>query len=433
MFGDRLPIGYDRDGKTRETPGWGFMTELAITLRSRLRQYPVVSHVSRSLRKRVEPGLQWVSTHLGPRAGRHFTEATSYFVRNRVAGYIGWVGNGNLGDEAIFMAFRRLFPRFQALLYDRSPFELLLHRRFVSGEPFYDFVTLGGGTLFSFRCYYYQLDSALRNGVPVWTFGTGLDDPYLLEMHGDRPGASKLHDHLALLRDFVGLLKDVPLVTVRGPRTARVLADMGFHDAKVIGDPALGACEPSRVAGGRRAAINLAMWKDRSGPDTARILSAMQSAVRYLLDKGWQVDFVPTARGDSTMGRTIVREFAPRQVNLLNQIASPTKSIERLRSYDLLIGERLHSLVLSAGSGVPSIGIEYSPKCRDFMESIGMERFCLDAGSLTADALIGAIDQADQQREELNRALNDRCNAFRRMQRDAAAHMAKLIAPVAIV
>jgi hypothetical protein len=408
------------------------MTDLAITLRSRLRQVPVVSTVSRSFRKRAEPGLRWMNAHFGSRTGRHFTQPTRYFVRNRVAGYIGWVGNGNSGDEAIFMAFRRLFPRFQALLYDRPPFEMLLHRRFVSGEPFYDFVTLGGGTLFSVRCCYYQFANALRQGAPVWTFGTGLDDPELLERQGGRPWGVRLRDHLALLRDFAGLLKDASLVTVRGPRTARVLQEQGFSGARVIGDPALGACEPMPLPGGKRAAINLAMWKDRGGREAEQSVSALRSAVRYLLDKGWHVDYVPTARGDGSIGKMLVREAFPGRVRVLPNIASPSRLIERLRGYDLLIGERLHSLVLSAGSGVPVIGLEYSPKCRDFMESVGMEHFCLNASTLTADTLIGAIDEADSSRQSINRTLNDRCSAYRRLQRDAAAHMAKLVSPVAI-
>jgi polysaccharide pyruvyl transferase WcaK-like protein len=406
------------------------MADLAPTLKSRLRHHPVVSHVSRGLKKRIEPGLHWMGTHLGRRTGRCFSQPANYFVRNRVAGYIGWVGNGNIGDEAIFLAFRRLFPRHQAVLFDRAPFELLLHRRFVAGEPFHDFVTLGGGTLFSFRCYYYQLDAALRHGVPVWTFGTGVDDPELMKPACCGPSEAPLREQLSLLRDFAGLLKDVPMVTVRGPRTARVLRQHGVHDTKVIGDPALGACTPGPLAGGRRAAVNLAMWKNRGGPDMAKVVGAVRSAIQYLLDKGWEVDFIPTARGDRVMGRMLVHGQFGDRVQVLPEIASPIRFIERLKTYDLTIGERLHSLVLSAGSGVPSIGLEYSPKCRDFMESLGMERFSLDTRHITPDSLIAAVDEADNTREQLNRTLNERCNAYRRMQRDSAAHVTKLISPV---
>ncbi|HEX4123383.1 MAG TPA: polysaccharide pyruvyl transferase family protein [Tepidisphaeraceae bacterium] len=392
----------------------------------------MLSHVWQALRRRVDPGLHLTNIHLGRRTGRRFARAGNYFTRNRVAGYIGWVGNGNIGDEAIFAVFRRLFPRHQALLFDREPIEISLHRRFVSGEPFHDFVTVGGGTLFSFRCYYYQLDAAMRSGAPVWTFGTGLDDPELMKSNGGEPCAPKQREHMALLRDFVGLLKDVPLVTVRGPRTARVLQGLGLWGAQVIGDPALSACEPGDLPGRRRAAINLAMVKDRAHPEMMRVISAFRGAVSYLLDKGWHVDFVPTARGDRYMGKKLVRQFFSDRVQVLPELASPRRFIDRMATYDLVIGERLHSLVLSAGSGVPCIGLEYSPKCRDFMESIGMERFCLDSDELTAHTLIAAIDEADDTSAELNRTLNERCSAYRRMQRDAAAQVAKLVSPVAI-
>ena len=112
---------------------------------------------------------------------------------------------------------------------------------------------------------------------------------------------------------------------------------------------------------------------------------------------------MPTARGDRQLGQRLVREFLPGRVQVLPDSPSPDSFIERLQGYDLVIGERLHSLVLSAGCGVPCIGIEYSPKCRDFMESLDMERFCIDHATLSADTLIAAIDEVNSNRADLNR------------------------------
>ena len=43
-------------------------------------------------------------------------------------------------------------------------------------------------------------------------------------------------------------------------------------------------------------------------------------------------------------------------------------------SLDLMVGMRLHSLILSAGLGVPIIAAEYDPKVRGFMEEIGQSK-----------------------------------------------------------
>lgn len=69
--------------------------------------------------------------------------------------------------------------------------------------------------------------------------------------------------------------------------------------------------------------------------------------------------------------------------------------VNEFRKLDLLVGMRLHALILGAMQGVPLVAIEYDPKVRALMKSLGCEQFCFawnawldnDAEGIFSDAI----------------------------------------------
>ena len=59
---------------------------------------------------------------------------------------------------------------------------------------------------------------------------------------------------------------------------------------------------------------------------------------------------------------------------------------------DLMIGMRLHSLILTAGSGVPIIAVEYDPKVRGFMEEIGQSELSIPLNYFKKTRLLPLIE-----------------------------------------
>jgi hypothetical protein len=64
-------------------------------------------------------------------------------------GYIGALGDGNLGDEAMFTAAQLLYPEHQLVTLLSSWREAELASKGLSGPDFFKGVILGGGTLIS--------------------------------------------------------------------------------------------------------------------------------------------------------------------------------------------------------------------------------------------------------------------------------------------
>ena len=52
--------------------------------------------------------------------------------------------------------------------------------------------------------------------------------------------------------------------------------------------------------------------------------------------------------------------------------------VEDIKSMDLCIGMRLHFLILSVLHGIPIIGLNYQPKIKNELLSLGLENFCLE-------------------------------------------------------
>ena len=89
-------------------------------------------------------------------------------------GYIGGIGDENLGDEAMLEAANRLLPESTLVPIGFPRQERRLAKMGLSGSRFYRSVILGGGTLINEYVWSEQVRTALEQGVPVWSLGTGV-------------------------------------------------------------------------------------------------------------------------------------------------------------------------------------------------------------------------------------------------------------------
>ena len=66
----------------------------------------------------------------------------------------------------------------------------------------------------------------------------------------------------------------------------------------------------------------------------------------------------------------------------------------------VFVGVKLHAVVFASALGVPSLSIEYQPKCRDFQQSIGREDFTVRTDQLKIADALEMIHDLDARREE---------------------------------
>jgi hypothetical protein len=380
---------------------------------------------STSLYKRYRAGREAVLSTtragrvlFGSRHARSFQSWQDYLKPQPVVGYIGWLGYANLGDEAMYAAFRQMFPQFQFIITnDALPLELILHRHLIKRRRLYDVVFLGGGTLINGRRYLEALKQEQVRHSELIVFGTGVRDPSFWQQHYPPEYAGDM-------AEWVAVLERAAFVGVRGPQSAGILAAHGLAQVQVIGDPALSLCTPRPAVApqSQTVAINLGC----SGPMWGRqetLIDVIGRLSRHLIESGWQVEFLPMHGSDLQLGRELMDRFDLPRLSLWSEFQAIDKTLDRIRSYDLVIGQRLHAAVLACGLGVPAISLAYRPKCEDFMASIGRSNFALRTDRAGVDSILALMDEIMANYAEQCQQTTAACDQLRQLQRQAATQV----------
>jgi polysaccharide pyruvyl transferase WcaK-like protein len=82
----------------------------------------------------------------------------------------------------------------------------------------------------------------------------------------------------------------------------------------------------------------------------------------------------------------------------------------------VFVGFKLHAVVLAYCARVPALMIEYRPKCRDFMESIGADEFVVRADQQTTELLLAKVEQLNSRGSALISTTSLRLEHYRQKQ-----------------
>ena len=319
---------------------------------------------------------------------RSFPPAPTSAGRRRVA-YVGWSGNGNLGDDAMLAAHRRLLLGWEVLQVPNhrgvTPLSALSLRQV-------SVICLGGGTLVLNGHFRETLERLMRAApdAPRVMLGPGVEDLEFRE--GRRAGVM---DEVAAWRP---LLAEFERIRVRGPLSQATVTSMGL-DADVVGDPALALPDQSRgpVAGapttGRaRVGVNFGVTDDLWGGDHAAFRATVVSAISALVAAGHDVELIATTVQDRAHLVDVAGECARAGTPVAGPNAVGLAELdEALNRCTIVLGEKLHALVLAARLGIPTLALEYRPKCRDFQLSIGRGEQVLRTSDVTVDSLVDFV------------------------------------------
>jgi polysaccharide pyruvyl transferase WcaK-like protein len=324
--------------------------------------------------------------------------------------YIGWLGQRNIGDEALFLAYRRaLFPGcIVTPYYDLSVGTVLarMKRR--------KYVALGGGTLINDDSYLRPLEQAQRGGYATFVFGTGVGDLAYWSQYPEH--------HRGNSQRWLAALAQCRYVGVRGPRSLKWLHDNGLTQAEMIGDAAL-ALEPPSIVGKDttqpRIGINLGSHDPVSG-GLDPLFEAVVAFVQRALRRGYAVSYVSMHSIDHALGVRLqdrIRDAGFRLEPLTDDV---DVALQQLGRCDYVISQRLHGTVLACVLGVPNVSLSYQPKCFDFLESIGRADIALPTEGIDVESLQARFDTLERDASAVKDRLLAACDALRQRQRTAA-------------
>jgi polysaccharide pyruvyl transferase WcaK-like protein len=311
--------------------------------------------------------------------------------------YVGWTGQRNLGDDAIADA---LIPRLPAVEPVHAPYTLSdFARRVASGGAFGGArraVLLGGGTAIGRRNWRLVLTatgSVLARSRPWFLIGAGVEDPAF-----QGTNSFSANGELARWRDVCARFDSV---TVRGPRSVELLDSVGVA-ARMVGDPAL-LHEPASMPGAEDTllGINLGFGDDLWGHDHGRVVDAVADLVRDLTGgEGWRVRAIVVNPADEPSARAcLAAAGVPDDRAEVVTTLTTERFFEAVAPCTVLVAERLHALVLATAAGVPVVGLEYQPKCADFLGSVGAVERSVRTDAVTAAVLRDHVDDLARSRD----------------------------------
>lgn len=285
-------------------------------------------------------------------------------VRVAIFGYYGF---GNLGDEAVLCAMlahlKDALPGVEACVLSGDPgwtesvhgvrsvrrTDLVAVRRVFRCA---DLVCSGGGSLFqdatSWRSpVFYGLLHELARGRPVLVYAQGI-------------GPLRRRASRAVTRRA---MEQAAGITVRDRDSAELLRRLGVRrPVEVVADPALDLPAPDGV-GGEALAVCVRPW---AGVPHDAVVEAVREVVRRtglaarVVCLHRQADLAASRHVAARLGAELV---VP---------ARPLDALQALAAARVVVGMRLHALVLAAAAGVPFLGLSYDPKVSAFADSLRM-------------------------------------------------------------
>ncbi len=297
---------------------------------------------------------------------------------------------------------------------DQEPFELTLSRLAFSHKPLYTAVLLGGGTLIFGDSYLPAVRKAAERNLPLFSLGTGVRDPTFWQPQD--PADYTLFSRRQT--EWISVLKEFRRITVRGPRSADCLEHLGLTRPEIVGDPGLLISRDIDTNRPKTGVIGISLHNanDRRYGRSRVTYEALQQ-------------FIPIARKLDLRFRLLA--LAPDDEQTLCEFAAGCdiaieppvplyrnidQGLESLESCDVIIGERLHAVVAALALCVPSICLAYQPKAIDFMESMGLQDYCIENCDLTASLLLEKYMQIDSTLDKLRREIADKAEHYRKKQ-----------------
>lgn len=320
----------------------------------------------------------------------------NYYTRVKPIGILPW----NLSIKMLGLPTLRSVMRtdltliFDAILFDRSLY-----------NPLFNFLS----TL------YLLLPWAHKRGKRIACYNVGVG-----------PVETRMGQNM--LRELSELME---FITVRDESSYNILKDVGVQNRHITiaADAALNASvtderrtaelfreigiDPTREFLAINVNPYIASWSggDRRSMGEQEFVDVYAAAVNKFLDRhDVPVVFVCTQHMDIGISQRIMGKLKSKNKLRLfsNRDHNHYDITAVLGKASLLLGMRLHSIILATSGLAPAIGIAYQPKVRHYFEFLNMPENSFDFADFTADKLASFLEKGWRARGEYRAALEKR-------------------------
>ncbi|WP_057911621.1 polysaccharide pyruvyl transferase CsaB [Peribacillus muralis] len=325
----------------------------------------------------------------------------------------GYYGDKNLGDEillqGILTSFKLENPSLDVTILSKNP-KLTSERfnikstnaprknkyllKFIREISKTDIFILGGGGLIQdfigIKQLFYWISSLLiakifRKKTMLYSIGVG-------------PLGTK--QSRIVTRFF---LKFADLITVRDEGSADLLLEIGVRKDKIFvtADPAfvLNPEIKKNKISIRENSIGISFLPyfnivNNNSMESELELNFIKFINQLIETQGYNVYLIPlhNLEGEThdlgAAKRILAGIKNKEKILLLDEDLTPTEALNIFGEFEIFVGVRLHSLIMSAINNVPFVSINYHPKVESFIKLVNQERYSLNINNVTDEELM---------------------------------------------
>ncbi|WP_110112555.1 polysaccharide pyruvyl transferase family protein [Bacillus sp. CGMCC 1.16541] len=238
------------------------------------------------------------------------------------------------------------------------------------------------------------------------------------------------------------LASKVHSISVRDEQSKALLKSIGIKkDVQVIGDPAFfvpTVKEKRRTASIKKVAVTAVpyfsqqYWPSSNEETYQSYIRGMAHNLDELVkQKGIEITFFSTKYPqDIEVTKDITQLMEEKEaVTVLEENLYPEKIVEICGEHDVVIGTRLHSLILSVVAKTPILGIGYHRKVKDFMKTINQVANFVEIDRLhqSDQQFVSLIKQMETEWDKTNETFGNLSAQFRQEAAKGLNQLTKLM------
>lgn len=336
----------------------------------------------------------------------------------------GYYGFDNIGDEAVLLSIIQSLkkqmndvnitvlshtPEKTSTTYGVQSVNRWKLKEIIKAIRQADLLISGGGSLLQ--------DVTSAKTIPYYlaivVIAKILGKPVVFYSQGIGPVNKKINRYL-----IRWVSRGVDHLFVREEQSKQELVRLGVKASKITVaiDPVIGI-KPSSEAKKQSikqpsVGVYLRNWENKE-----HILKEMRKVVAHLYQEGYHVYGIPMhGHEDLEIAKTL-NQLTEGKLEVIQEALKIDDVVTYTKSFDFIIGMRLHSLIIAHALGVPMIGLSYDPKINHFMDEVGQKNY-VDVKTFDADKLIALIGDVQahgvaikQQMENVNEKIQIKVDA----------------------
>ncbi|GLC87853.1 polysaccharide pyruvyl transferase family protein [Lysinibacillus piscis] len=186
-------------------------------------------------------------------------------------------------------------------------------------------------------------------------------------------------------------------ISVRDPESKKLLESIGVKKPiEIIGDPAFTlkkerhhyADKPVKIGVSAVPFYNANYWPEGDTKKYDAYVTGMAKNLdQVIAQHHTHITFFATKfPQDVTVTKDIQKKMQyPDQTTIIGENLVPERLLEVAETQDIIIGTRLHSLILATDAETPIIAVSYHTKVQDFMSFVGASDRCLQMQDIEKD------------------------------------------------